>query len=227
MQSYQAARTYFSLLEILAWCVIVFGAIVAIVAWGAVGQMSRGFGGSPIAGIAGLVPGVAVMFLGFLGLAGAQVGRAAVDSAEYTQQGLKVARDQLDVSRQALKHGAVLEKGYAALQAAKEDLRRNAEPASAPVSASYADAQPGADQENVLAGPPIKTIDYRGRQIEKRTDGYYVGPSHFAGLNGAQRNIDRTIDEAVPVPSATGETTSLSEQTSDAATSESGGGTRA
>lgn len=68
MRSYEAARTYFSILEILSWCVIAAGGLVAVLAMAALDEMSGGFGGSPIAGLAGIVPGLGLMFAGFMGL---------------------------------------------------------------------------------------------------------------------------------------------------------------
>ena len=102
MRSYEAARAYYSFFGFLSWCVIVLGAIVALGALTALGQMSRSFGGSSAIGLAGLIPGIAIMFAGFLGLVTVQIGRAGVDTAEYTQQMLAIARDQLQVSRQGL-----------------------------------------------------------------------------------------------------------------------------
>ena len=101
MRSYGAARTCFSILGFLSWAVIIFGALIALVGIGTMGQMSRGYGGPSMAGLAGVLPGAIVMFLGFLGLVGVQMGRATVDTAEYTQQGLKIAREQLEISKQA------------------------------------------------------------------------------------------------------------------------------
>ena len=82
MRSYEAARTYFSILGFLSWCVIGGGGIIAIVALGTVGQMSRSFGGSPFAGLVGAAPGLGIMFLGFLGLVFVQIGRAGVDTGD-------------------------------------------------------------------------------------------------------------------------------------------------
>lgn len=103
MRSYEAARTYFSILEVVSKIIIIIGGIVALISLLALGEMSRDWGGSPLAGLVGIVPGVIVMFAGFLGMVVVQIGRAGVDTAEYTQQMLKIARDQLEVSQQALR----------------------------------------------------------------------------------------------------------------------------
>lgn len=155
MRSYEAARSYFSFLGFLSWCVIILGGIVAIGALIAMGQMSRSFGGSPMAGLAGIIPGIAIMFAGFMGLVLVQIGRAGVDSAEYAQQGLQISREQLEISRQRLKQGAIREQGYAALQAAKEDLKSSSEP---PAAASHADATTAREPKETLRNDTDKSI---------------------------------------------------------------------
>jgi len=112
MRSYAAARSYFSFLSFVSWCVIILGGIVALGSLAAIGQMSRSFGGSPLAGLAGLIPGIAILFAGFMGLVLVQIGRAGVDSAEYAQQNLEIAREQLNVSKQGLKRGATSVDGF-------------------------------------------------------------------------------------------------------------------
>ncbi|MFV0644697.1 MAG: hypothetical protein ACK5NN_09400 [Sphingomonadaceae bacterium] len=118
MRSYEAARSYFGFLGFVSWCVIIIGAIVAIVSMTAFGQVSRAYGGSSMAGLAGMIPGVAIMFSGFMGLVIVQIGRAGVDSAEYTQQMLLLSREQLEISRHTLKQGPDGEQIYAAVQEA-------------------------------------------------------------------------------------------------------------
>ena len=103
MRSYEAARSVFGILEIVSWIVIAIGGLIAFVALIALDEMGSSFGGSPIVGLAGIVPGLVIMFAGLLGLVAVQIGRAGVDTAEYTQQMLKIARDQLEVSQQALR----------------------------------------------------------------------------------------------------------------------------
>ncbi len=190
MRSYEAARTYFSFLAFLSWCVIILGVIVAIGALTALGQMSRSFGGSPMAGLAGLIPGIAITFLGFLGLVGVQIGRAGVDSAEYAQQGLKIAREQLEISRQALKQGSILEKGYAKLQAAKEGLQSEMIPSATAPATSYANAKPAGEAGAEITHQPGETIGYRGKTIRAVDAGYVFGGTIFATLDKAKARID-------------------------------------
>lgn len=206
MRSYEAARSYFGFLSLLSWCVIVFGVVISFVALSAVGQMSRGFGGTSVAGLAGLIPGFAIIFLGFLGLVFVQIGRAGVDSAEYAQQNLKIAREQLEISKQVLKQGAALEQGYAALQAAKADLQ--VEPSIAP-SASYSDTQKAKPASSQVSGDiggrqnghavvavvgsaqaADSSISYNGQMIEKQGNQYLVEGKGFISLDDAKRYVN-------------------------------------
>lgn len=188
MRSYGAARSYFSILEFLSWCIIVLGGLVAIGSIMALGSMSRNFGGSPMAGLAGLIPGASVMFAGFMGLVLSQIGRAGVDSAEYGQQSLKIAREQLEISKQGLKQGSMLEQGYAALQAAKDELRNG----DAPAAASYANAKPdaAAAKAETASYEPGDTIEYRTKTIRVVEGGYVFGGTIFDTLEKAKARVN-------------------------------------
>lgn len=96
MQSYAAARSLFSFLAFMAWCAIIGGGLVAFIAGGAVSQFNR----SAMAMLPAIMPGLFIVVVGFLMLAMVQIGRASVDSAEYGQQALQVARDQLAFAKQ-------------------------------------------------------------------------------------------------------------------------------
>lgn len=189
MRSYQAARTYFSILEVFAWSIIVLGAIVAFAALVALAELSRNFGGPSVAGLAGLLPGMSIIFAGIMGLVVAQIGRAGVDSAEYAQQNLKVARETLDVSKQALKQGASADPSYAARQAAKADLTGAAAQAA---GASF--ANPPTGQTSASSAAPYQ---YQGRDIGYDGGRYHVEHQSFETLALAQAYIDR-MDEPAP-----------------------------
>ena len=111
MRSYEAARSLFSFLGFIAWSVIVIGVLVALVGAGSVSQYAGGG-----AGLLAMVPGFGIAIAGFILLAFVQMGRAGVDTAEYTQQMLKISRDQLEVSRQALKGEGHQPKRFEALK---------------------------------------------------------------------------------------------------------------
>lgn len=110
MRSYDAARGLFSFLAFIAWSAVVVGVIAAF--GGA--QMRTGLDGA--VGIMGALPGIGIAILGLFQVAVIQAARATVDTAEYTQQMLKIARDQLDVSIQSLKQGERIETGFSALK---------------------------------------------------------------------------------------------------------------
>lgn len=100
MRSYQAARGYFEFVEFMGWLVVIIGLIAA---GGAGFLASNSLTGNPISLIPlalSVLPGVAVLGIGFFIVVYVQTGRATVDSAEYAQQALKVSRDSLELSRQ-------------------------------------------------------------------------------------------------------------------------------
>ncbi|GGD35189.1 hypothetical protein [Sinisalibacter lacisalsi] len=181
MRSYEAARTYFSILEILSWCVIAAGGIVAVVAMAALEEMSRGFGGSSIAGLAGIVPGLGLMFSGFIGLVLTQIGRAGVDSAEYSQQMLKIARDQLEVSRQALRGPNAPANSFADAVEAAPGATSGYEGLSA------RDGETGATKAEIPAIEKAEDTEIRsGHEIEKADDVWRVGDQEFKSLETAK-----------------------------------------
>ena len=115
MRSYEAARGLFSFLALCSWGIIIVGGIVAIAAGAA---LSSALGGNPSAMklVLAFMPGAGISLVGLYGLAMVQMARAGVDSAEYGQQALGVARQQLEVSQQALAQGKQLAASYAALK---------------------------------------------------------------------------------------------------------------
>lgn len=78
MRSYQAARSLFSFLGLIAWLVIIAGIIAAMAGAGGGSQ----FGGAA-AGMFAMAPGIGIVIAGFFLLAFVQMGRASVDTAEY------------------------------------------------------------------------------------------------------------------------------------------------
>lgn len=190
MRSYEAARSYFNLLSFLSWCVITIGAITAILAVAALGEMSRSFGGSPVAGLAAVVPGVAIMFAGFMGLVFVQIGRAGVDSAEYAQQSLQLSREQLEISRQSLNQSLRGEQGYAAIQAAKQELRSDAEPTATVLAAGYGSTKDAVKAEPEERHEPGEILEYHGKNIRVVEGGYVVGGTIFETFGKAKEQIE-------------------------------------
>ncbi|SDL26238.1 hypothetical protein [Aliiruegeria lutimaris] len=196
MRSYEAARSYFGFLEFLSWCVVGLGVIAALIGMGAASDM-RGYGGASAGAIIlAVMPGGALAFLGFLGLVFCQIGRANVDTAEYTQQGLKISREQLEISKQMLKQGAKSDQGYAAaLQAAKDELRTGATlSASEPAGASYAAATKETAPQLKLDHEPGETIAYRGKEIRVVEGGYVLGGTIYPTYDKVMDQVDIGID---------------------------------
>lgn len=197
--NYGAARSILGLAELLLWCGVGLGVLIAIIAAGAA---SRGFGAS---GLLAALPGIAVTIISFLGVVMVQIGKAGVDSADYSYQMLGIARDQLDVSRRALQQGKALEQGYAAVQAAKAELR--VEPAAATASATFAARRPNGSEaerpvlsagrvEPQLTAPKPASdsslLQYGGRDIRKEGNRYQVDGKTFDKLELAYRHIEET-----------------------------------
>lgn len=133
MRSYHAARAVFTLFSTLAWVVILAGGALAVISGGMAAERAS-FGNEMVALMAA-IPGAILSLLGFVMLVLSQIGRAGVDTAEYSQQMLQASRDHMEVSRQLVRQGEKLEQGYAALAAKL----------GAPASASYEGRMPTAE----------------------------------------------------------------------------------
>lgn len=119
MRSYEAARGLFSFISAVAWFLIAAGVIMAIFGF------SEGWRINPrnpdVSRLIASIPGVLVGIIGFVTLAMSQMGRASVDTAEYTQQMLQLSREQLDVSRQSLRQSEQMKTSFEALRTAVAD----------------------------------------------------------------------------------------------------------
>lgn len=186
MRSYEAARSLFSFLAFCAWCVIILGAGVALIGAAAVGD-SGSFGRnlSGLAVVTSLLPGFGISLVGLLGLALVQMGRATVDTAEYTQQMLKIARDQLEVSRRGLKGSSDAPQSFSAATAREEP----------PVSSQYRKAEidtpPQSQPEPRPAEIPENATMYNGHAIEQKGNRYFVEGASFLTLGNAKRHINK------------------------------------
>jgi hypothetical protein len=176
MRSYQASRNIFGFIEFLSWASLVIGVLCIVVALNALSSPSYGrIDPSVFAGI----PGVILILYGLLGVMIAQTARASVDTAELTGQMLKVARDQLEVSKASLRGGNALPSTFEALQPA---------PQPAP-TASYA-ARQNTQTAPESAGEAPEQISYAGKTIEALPNGYRVAGLMFADLVAARQHID-------------------------------------
>ena len=202
MRSYETARSLFSIIEFVGWCCVILGGIVFIIGVASYSSLSE-YGGTG-AGMAALLPGLAIMFMGIIGVAIPQVGRAAVDTAEISGQILKVSRDQLEVSRSSLKQGKTLEQGFASLQVTPNDE------ASESHQADFAKHRPqgvqsalpqGTSPENLIEQDMSDEI-YFGRRIHVKGDKVIYNGIKFDTKDKAKAYIDAFSD----VPSQTKDT---------------------
>jgi hypothetical protein len=185
MRSYHAARSLFGFLSLLSWTVIILGGIGAVAGGSIVSDMvpyyERGLGF-----LIGLIPGVILSIGGFLGLVFAQIGRAGVDTAEYSQQSLQISREQLEVSRQSLRHGEEVKNGFASLKAQLV----------VPATATYAGQSGQTRDVPEVASQPVtgatyaKTTEYKSRRIEILADGFRFNGFHFSTLVDVRNHID-------------------------------------
>ena len=192
MRSYEAARTLFSILAFIAWSAVISGVLVALA--GAGGGSRYGGAG---AGLLGMVPGIIISILGLIQVAFVQMGRANVDTAEYTQQMLKISRDQLEVSKQALNAGKQQARSFADITSEKKSAvgfesndfgssdKPNASNSTSVISATGAPMYEG------------ETLEYSGHSITFNKGKYRAGGMAFETLNLAEAYIDRTYKDQV------------------------------
>jgi len=186
MRSYEAARSLFSFLGFMAWSVIIIGVIVAFIGMG--GTSRYGGGG---AALLAAIPGISIGIAGFILLAFVQMGRATVDTAEYTQQMLKIARDQLEVSQQALKGEGYKPKRY-------ETIKPQESPKAGFEKADFGSVAKGNDAEKPQELPKPNTyigegeeLEYLGQTITRRNSMFLVGSQSFSSLNHAKNYAER------------------------------------
>jgi hypothetical protein len=192
MRSYQAARSLFAFLSFLSWVVIIFGGFAAL--FGAASEMMR-YGDQFIGLMVGATPGLVLALLGFFGLVFAQIGRAGVDTAEYGQQSLQISREQLEVSRQSLRHGEEVKNGFASLKAQLV----------VPATATYAGQSGQTRDVAEVASLPVsgatyvKTINHNGRDIQQLAQGFRFAGMEFQTLDAARTYIDGLSTAPAPL----------------------------
>jgi hypothetical protein len=181
MRSYETARSLFSFLALIAWAVVVIGVLVALISAAGVSKYAGGG-----AGLLAMVPGIGIVIAGLLQIAFVQMGRATVDTAEYTQQMLKVARDQLDVSRQALKQQDINVHSFTSLQqhVSQEGGQQ-----------SYSESRPV--QHISESKAPDEVIEYAGHQIERFGEIFALGAVQFHNLGYAKDHVDLVLNKAL------------------------------
>lgn len=197
MRSYETARSLFSFLEVMAWIMVVAGIIIAFGGASAASLFSRSS-----AGLMGALPGIVIAILGLFMVAQVQGNRATVDSAEYSQQMLKLTREQLEISKQALKQGYTVAQSFAALPAQAESEH------SAGFGALDTEPQPenqrkslaNRELQNSSEGMPSAgskrpaddaAINYKGKEIVFSAGRYTFAKMSFSSLERAEAYIDQ------------------------------------
>lgn len=191
MRSYQAARSSFNFMEFMARAAILLGICIGFVSVVAINQPWQ-FGVSVGLAIAGLIAGILVVMMGFFLLVNAQSGRASVDSAEYAQQSLKLARDQFEISKEMLQLAKREAKapGYDSISAPAGQLQN--------ISFDTNAAAPTA------AAAGRTPIEHLGHQIAHTEEGYQVRDKSFPSLIEAKAFVGELIKrEREPAPVAT------------------------
>lgn len=158
MRSYEAARGLFSFISFVGWAIIVIGGGIALLGAAAASESYRGYGrGTEFLPLIWMLPGVGVSVFGVIILAMSQIGRAGVDSAEYSQQMLQLSRESLEVSRQSLRQGEQMRTSFEALTVTT----------SRESSASYADLRSGSSPQTATPQPtPVPGLSYANRAAE-------------------------------------------------------------
>ena len=188
MRSYGTARSLFSFLESVAWLAVIIGVLIAFV--GANARSGGMYGGN--IGFIGSIPGIILALLGLFQVGVVQGARANVDTAEYTQQMLKIARDQLNVSKQSLKQGYEAEPTYST----------RTEKGVLVQSKGYAEHKAAKNPEPKDNAP--KDIEYNGKLIVSFGSAYHYQGIPFKSLDQAKKHIDQFSNQGpskLPLPS--------------------------
>lgn len=175
MRSYNMARSMFSIMEAIGWIVVVLSVVVGILLSATAGRYASGTEKLVLflAGASGSIGGIVIV-------AAVQNWRANVDTAEYTQQMLKIARDQLDVSRQSLKSNAPPQSFF--------DAQADQTPAAPPTRSSFASAPAPAKPEPSLA---IESSSPSPDKIEQIDGKYSYNGIPFDSLEKAERYVEQ------------------------------------
>ena len=188
MRSYEAARGLFSFMALVGWIIVAGGVIAAFVGVSVGSEMGRyGYGRGPGPEVLlFMLPGVGIGIVGVITLALSQMGRAGVDTAEYSQQMLQISRESLDVSRQSLRQGEQLRTSFEALK-----VNAPKEP-----SASYAELRAGSPPQTPAAQPtPAPEVGVANRAAEQALGTVAEAPAlhaparefSYASLNGSPK----------------------------------------
>lgn len=185
MRSYETARFLFSFLAFCAWSVVILGVLVALIG---AGGGSKFAGAS--AGLLAMAPGLGIVLSGLILVAFVQMGRANVDTAEYTQQMLKISREQLEVSKQSQRGPSHSPQKFPTTQ--KTEGSASSRPISDRIPRAPLKIEPVNDPD-VENGHKDGWIEYKGKSIEVQNATYYLSGSIFTSLEQVQNAIDKKV----------------------------------
>ena len=217
MRSYDTTRGILGFMEFASWAGICIGVVTALAAGSAAAKFS-GYGAPSFFAVA--LPGIVIALFGLIGVVQCQLARAGVDTAELTGQVLKVSRDQLEVSRQALRQGQVIEEGFAALrQAPLAETESHGKVGFETMGISPSGIGPSADLEKTDAKPTFSVpeklafdskgvpkhevrylsddrtiMEYRDAKLEFRGESHIYNGIAFPSLDRAKTYIDKLRD---------------------------------
>ncbi len=175
LRSYDVARKTFSFLEFVGWSVVVVGIIAGFVLAESAGRYA-----SEGQKVLLFLMGASGSLLGLFMVGAVQNWRAGVDSAEYSQQALKVAREQLEISKQSLKRQQTNSASFAAVASSTEQQP----------TTSFERKEPSVTPSPITTEPG----EHRGHKIIRVGGSYRAVGDVFASHDEAMAAIDRKLD---------------------------------
>ncbi len=174
LRSYDVARKTFSFLEFIGWSVVVIGIIAGFILAGSAGRYA-----SDGQKFLLFLMGASGSLIGLFMVGAVQNWRAGVDSAEYGQQALKVAREQLEISKQSLKRQQADSQSFAALKP----------PVEQQPTASFERKEPSVTSSPKRTEPG----EHRGHKIIRVGGSFRAIGDVFASHDEAVSAIDKKI----------------------------------
>ena len=174
--NYSTAHSIFKLFEFLGWITVALGALLALI-----GLASGNFPIFPQIGdptfsdrLIAMIPGLLFVEVGFIQIVLVKVGQANVDTAEMTQEILKIAKSGQQVAPRS----------------------RPPVHETAPQSQAQA-SKPDPRTKMLRPGEQVLVETYKGVEIHRRYEGHYIDERWFARLKQAKEHIDSVSSEPI------------------------------
>jgi hypothetical protein len=178
LRSYEVARKTFSFLEFIGWSVVVIGIITGF----ALVESADRYATDSQKFLLFLI-GAGASMVGLFMVGSVQNWRAGVDSAEYGQQALRIAREQLEISKQSLKRGQADQNSFSSLRSVVEHK----------AGASF-------EGNNASSSRPMKSPDsdvHKGRKFIRVGGSYLAIGETSTSHDNAISTIDAKSDDPV------------------------------